>query len=174
LRRRVSGERESFAQRLKPDGPCGFYRSDEGCALFRVHCALVDRHAEKCHPWSRGGAFPKWDRRRDFGVGGEANCMDVPAEEDQTACCGVNLAFAGFGLGWFSSAGWNAVAGQRGCGFPKWDRRRDFGVGGEAIRMDVPAGEDQAACCGVNLALAGFGVWCFCWVGRESVPRRGC
>jgi hypothetical protein len=37
---------------------------------------------------------------RYFRVGPESNCIDVGLAEDQASCCGVNLAFAGFGV-WF-------------------------------------------------------------------------
>jgi hypothetical protein len=61
------------------------------------------------------------------------------------------------------------VALQGGSAFPKWEKRSDFGVVRESIRMDVRVAGEQASCCGVNLALSGLGVGCFSSSGWEAL-----
>ena len=43
------------------------------------------------------GVSPKMGKVEYFRVGPGSNGVDVRVEEDQASCCGVNLAFAGFG-----------------------------------------------------------------------------
>jgi hypothetical protein len=48
--------------------------------------------------------------------------------------------------------------GFGGCIFPRRVGGRDFGVGAKANPIDFRAAKASATCCGVNLALAVFGV----------------
>jgi hypothetical protein len=85
--------------------------------------------------------------------------IDAGAAGEQASCCWVNLAFAGLGMGCFLVfGGWEAVHYREGELFPKWDKRRDFGVVLETIRIDAQVTGVQASCCGVNLAFSGLGV----------------
>ena len=74
--------------------------------------------------------------------------LDVWAAEASSACCGVNLAFSGFGVGFVL--------------VPKWKEHSTCGVNVGMNSLDVWAAGESSACCGVNLAFSGFGVGWVC------------
>ncbi len=90
--------------------------------------------------------FPKWVAGMHEGItlGGEQRQVLLPIlwQGASTSCCGVNLAFSGFG----------GVC----LFFPKWARGQYFGENAESFYIDPHAAREEAPCCGVNLAFSGF------------------
>jgi hypothetical protein len=58
--------------------------------------------------------------------------------------------------------------GEIEAGFPKWENAKYFRVSPESICLVARESRAQASCCGVNLAVGGWGLVCFsgCFVWR--------
>jgi hypothetical protein len=111
--------------------------------------------------FSAGGEVaPKMEQEEYFRVNRERSRVDSRLAGEHAACCGVNLAFAAlervfffpqavkpclFEAPSFSAGG--EVA-------PKMEQEEYFRVNREWSRVDGRLAEDQASCCGVNLAFA--------------------
>jgi hypothetical protein len=90
LREKAFGK-ETIPQRLKPKSLCRFYGTAETLALQR-----------SCRVFPAGGpVIPRMEGGEYFRVVPGSNRLDSRSAEADTSCCGVNLAFAVFGVDGF-------------------------------------------------------------------------